>query len=82
MGWTVRPIYSPNLMGRGPARPGPSNFHRMRRGPARPISFAKFSARPDPAQRNFNILGPAGPDHQNLKGLVPARPGPAWTIDP
>ena len=39
MGRAERPIYSPHLMGRGPARPI-KIFERMGRGPARPRQTA------------------------------------------
>ena len=53
----VQPI---EFLDAGP-RPGPSHriFEVSRPGPARSITFSKFSARPGPAYHIFKILGPA-----------------------
>ena len=70
------------------ARPGPSQFQRIGRGPTQPITFASFygSARPGPIIF-FKRLGPArpgpsrtpkslpGPARHNFR-IGPARPGP------
>ena len=45
-------------------RPGPSNFERMGRGPARPINFSEDGPWP-------------GPAHQFFRGWAAARPGPS-----
>ena len=49
-GRAERPILSPHLMGRGPARPGPSIFKKARPGPAR-HNFQIGPARPGPDKR-------------------------------
>ena len=46
------------------ARPGPSNFHVMSRGPARPIRFSCGGPRP-------------GPAYQFFRGWAVARPSPS-----
>ena len=72
------------------ARPGPSNFERMGRGPARPIKISEDGPRPGPAHHIFNLSrpGPArpinfskvsarpGPGHHIFKSLDTVRPGP------
>ena len=60
------------------ARLGPSNFHRMGRGPTRPIKISKDGPRPGPAHHIFKNSRP-GPAqaHQIFKSLGPARPGPS-----
>ena len=45
----------------GPPRPGPSFFHMMGRGPARPFNFSEDGPRPGPAHHIFKSHGPAGP---------------------
>ena len=72
MGWAGRPIWSPHLMSRGPARP---------------IKFREDGPRTGPAHQNLNSLGPArpspshfqksppGPARHNFQ-IGPARPGP------
>ena len=78
------------------ARPGPSNFHMMGRGPARsiklphdgpqpgparPTNFSKLSARPGPAHHIFSFFGPARRRPITFS-KISARPGPARTFGP
>ena len=77
------------------ARPGPSNFERMGRGPARLIKVSKDGPRPGPAHQNFRVRAAARPSpsqfqflparpglaHQFFKRLGPARPGPSQFSD-
>ena len=55
MGSVGRPIESPRLMGRGPARPITLSFFSVQPGPARPITFSNISARSRPAHGTFQI---------------------------
>ena len=89
MGRAERPIYSPHLMGRGPARPikifrgwaapgpGPSKFSEdgPRPGPAHENFRGWAAAQPSPSHFKFS---PPGPAHQIFN--VSARPGPAHDI--
>ena len=68
-----------------PDRPGPSNFQRMGRGPAQPITFSKFHgpARPGPshgseAHETRALFGPS----QLLRGPARGFDGPAKGADP
>ena len=55
---------------------GPSIFHVMGRGPARPITILEDGPRPDPAHRIFFEISRPGPlDFQKC------LPGPAHDID-
>ena len=58
------------------ARPGPSNFQRMGRGPTRPIKFSEDGPRPGPAHHIFKTSRP-GPVRPIFFSKVSARPGPA-----
>ena len=80
----------PGLGWASPARPGPANFQRVGRGPARPIKISEDGPRPGPAHHIFNLSrpGPArpinfskvsarpGPGHHIFKSLDTVRPGP------
>ena len=55
------------------ARPGPSKFHSMGRGLARPIKISEDGPRPGPAHHIANFSRP-GPAHQFFKSLGPAGP--------
>ena len=58
------------------ARLGPSNFHMMGRGPARPIKFSDDGPRPG-LHHQISHDGPQpGPAHQIFRTLGPAQPGP------
>ena len=79
MGRAKRPIQSPHILGRGPARPiklsedgprpgpGHQNFIGWAAARPRPSHFQTFTARSGPAR--------PGPAHQIFKSLGPARPG-------
>ena len=58
------------------ARPGPSIFQRMGRGPARPIKIPEDGPRPDPADHVFKFSRP-GPARSIKFSKVSARPGPS-----
>ena len=61
---------------RAAARPDPSNFERMGRGPARSIKFQRMGRCPtQPITFSTCTVGP-GPAHHIFKSLGPARPGP------
>ena len=62
------------------ARPGPSKFQRMGRGPTQPITFSIFygPARSGPSHFRKSRLGPARP----VTSFRSARPGPAQTNGP
>ena len=73
----------------GAARPGPSNFERMSRGPAHSIIFQGTACGPPrPVKRSED--GPCpGPSHQFFRGCAMARPSPsrfkkftAWPVWP
>ena len=55
-------------------RPGPSNFQRMGRRPARSIKISEDGPRPDPAHHIFDFPGPARPGPSIFQK---SRPGPA-----
>ena len=62
------------------ARPGPSKFQRMGRGPAQPIRFSNFHGPARPGPSDFQKSRP-GPAHHISKRLGPARPGPSQFSD-
>ena len=70
MGRTERPIESPHLMGRGPARPTKFREDGPRPGPAHQILRGWAAARPGPS--NFQKSRP-GPAHD--KPWFPVRAG-------
>ena len=57
------------------ARPGPSNFQRVGRGPTQPITFSNFHGPARPGPSNFQKSRP-GPAHHIFKSFGSARPGP------
>ena len=58
----VQPVkHVGRLMGRGPARPGPSISHMIDRCLAQPINFSQFSARSMQLSKIFSRPGPARP---------------------
>ena len=59
------------------ARPGPSNFQRMGRGPAQPIKFQRMGRGPTQPITFSNFHGPARPGPSNFQK---SRPGPAHHI--
>ena len=67
----------PGLGWASPARPGPANFQRVGRGPARPIKISEDGPRPGPAHQSHfqKITARRGPAHHFFNSL--ARPGPA-----
>ena len=65
------------IRGWAAARPGPSKFHRMGRGPTQPTTFFHIvTAWPGPAHQFFESLGPAwpGPSHFQSSRSGLARP--------
>ena len=58
------------------ARPGPSNFNLVGRGPARPINFSEDGPWPVPAYHIFKNSRP-GPARPIIFSNVSARPGVA-----
>ena len=79
-----------------PARPGPSIFDMMGRGPARPVKCSVDGPRLGPALQFFRewaaarpgashfqeFTAWAGPAYHFLKRLGPARPGPSHVNEP
>ena len=61
------------------ARPGPSNFQRMGRGPAQPITFSKRHGPARPGSSFFRSLGRPrpGPSHSSESHETRALYGPA-----
>ena len=72
LGW-AGPTHK-NLIWWAAARPGPSKFQRMGRGPARSINFSEDGPRPGPAH---HIKKKLRPSHPGPSFFQKSRPGPA-----
>ena len=58
------------------ARPGPSDFNLVGRGPARPANFSEDGPRPGPAHKKFRGWAAARPSPSHFHFFT-AWPGPA-----